>query len=79
MIPQRSINILSFLGNNVQEGIESLGDARRFVLSMKEEITDAELTFLLCALENKNDFDKFYSHFVLREGRISSLTRGLAL
>jgi len=45
--------MLRFMAGNVEQGLDTLKDARKFVRSLETQIEETDSAFLQCALQSK--------------------------
>jgi hypothetical protein len=62
MITRRTRNLLEFIRSNVEQGVESVREARKSVTEMKE-LSEYERLLLGCALNSRAHLEEFCSAF----------------
>lgn len=58
MVTDRARNVLAFLKKNVENEVETMKEARRFVRGL-QELTEGERLFLDCALKDMGSMAQF--------------------
>ena len=61
MVTKRARNLLGFLRDNVEQEVETIRDARKFVRQIEECLSEYERLFLGCALQSRVQMREFCS------------------
>ena len=66
-----ALQMLAFLGNSVESGLETIQEARRFVRRI-EGLREEDRCFLECALRDKADMEDFHAALIAGKLRVDS-------
>jgi len=59
MVTKRARNLLGFLRTNVEQDLETIRDARKFVRQVEDYLSETERLFLGCALRSRAQLREF--------------------
>jgi hypothetical protein len=61
MVTRRAQKMLGFMHNNIEQKVETLEDARRFLRRVGRDLSETERLFLSLALQSRNQLREFRS------------------